>query len=37
MSAPIYDELNGFVFEVSEGDYLESLEAEIVRQDELNN
>jgi hypothetical protein len=35
MSAPVYHELNGFVFDVSEEDYLQSLEAEIVRQDNL--
>lgn len=33
MSAPIYDELNGYVFDVSEEDYLANLEAEIERQD----
>jgi hypothetical protein len=33
MSAAIYDELNGFVFDVSEEDYLTALEAEIIRQD----
>jgi len=35
MSAPIYEELNGFVFQVSEEDYLEGLETEIKRQDDL--
>jgi len=32
MSAPIYDELNGYVFDVSEEDYLAAIEAEIERQ-----
>ncbi len=34
MSAPIYDTLNGYVFNVSEEDYLAAIEAEIVRQNE---
>ena len=34
MSAAIYEELNGFVFEVSEEDYLAALEAEVIRQNE---
>jgi hypothetical protein len=34
MSAPIYDTLNGYVFNVSEEAYLEALEAEIIRQQE---
>jgi hypothetical protein len=33
MSAAIYEELNSFVFEVSEEDYLTALEEEIIRQD----
>lgn len=36
MSAPIYEELNGFVFDVSEEDYLANLEAEMIRQQEEN-
>jgi len=35
MSAPIYDELNGYVFDVSEEDYLSAIEAEIIRQNEV--
>jgi len=34
MSAPIYDTLNGYVFNVSEEDYLAAIEAEIIRQNE---
>jgi len=34
MSAPIYDTLNGYVFDVSEEDYLAAIEAEIIRQNE---
>lgn len=34
MSAPIYEELNGFVFDVEESVYLEALEAEVIRQSE---
>jgi hypothetical protein len=34
MSAPIYDTLNGYVFDVPEEVYLEALEAEMVRQQE---
>lgn len=34
MSPAIYDELNEFVFDVSEEDYLNTLEAEIIRQNE---
>jgi hypothetical protein len=33
MSAAIYEELNGFVFDVSEDDYIAAIEAEIERQD----
>lgn len=33
MSAPIYDELNGYVFDVSEEDYLATLEAEMIKQE----
>jgi uncharacterized small protein (DUF1192 family) len=32
MSAAIYEELNGFVFDVSEDDYIAAIEAEIERQ-----
>jgi len=35
MSAPIYEELNGFVFDVSEEVYLEAVEKEILRQQSL--
>jgi len=35
MSAPIYDTLNGYVFDVSEEDYLAAIEAEIIRQNEV--
>ena len=35
MSAPIYEELNGFVFDVSEEVYLEAVEKEIQRQQSL--
>lgn len=34
MSAPIYEELNGFVFDVEESVYLDALEAEVIRQSE---
>jgi len=33
MSAPIYEELNGFVFDVEEEVYLQALEIEIQKQD----
>jgi hypothetical protein len=32
MSAAIYEELNGFVFDVSEDDYIAAIEAEVERQ-----
>ena len=32
MSAAIYEELNGFVFDVSEDDYIAAIEAEIEKQ-----
>lgn len=34
MSAPIYEELNGFVFDVEEIVYLDALESEVIRQSE---
>jgi len=34
MSPAIFDELNGFVFDVSEEDYIEAVEAEVIRQNE---
>jgi hypothetical protein len=35
MSAAIYEELNGFVFDVSEDDYIAAIEAEVERQKEI--
>ena len=34
MSAVIFDELNGYVFDINEEEYLNELEAEIIRQNE---
>ncbi len=34
MSAPIYEELNGFIFDVEESVYLDALESEVIRQSE---
>jgi hypothetical protein len=36
MSAAIYEELNGFVFDVSEDDYIAAIEAEVERQNSEN-